>query len=591
MAQYAREDGGGQQGAPFGYSTEWPSGFNSVPDTLNQGAILNSNESAFISDFFSNPDAASMSNDNFSDLNWEPEAKVDTTAFGYSLDGFDQNSQTVSNPGVTLAGAKNGAYETHSNQQHTQMPMHSDSFANEAGQASEEDYNAASGLFNLSAHGHQQQGINNLAPGASWGNLSYPFLPQQDNNMHMQSPMTSSGRQSSNSHHSISQNQGFTQQQHHRRASQQHYAGMWPNQPLQHVPRSHHPLQNGTETEYRLFNQPHMRAAQPDHPRVQSFQNLPQVSFGTDNSFGSQGYHPPNGWADMQHEKSGNLVQVPLAAQAAARGRSHAPVFTPESFQRHIQRHSAPSDSALFHNTNSSPNHMGGLPMSSPTSTNYPHSHPFNQMAHRTTSGYNAGDEPETVDRQSRKRRKSQAEREEDAEYDPYTNVKASTKRVMKMEESEHEYEDDEHITTPSRMKAKASVKRRRSTVVARASPDSDDDDGSPAVRSDSGEPASSTRRKSRKSDARNNNLSEEQKRMNHIKSEKTRRDLIKIQYDTLDELVPALKGGKSGLSRADILKEIVDYLENTVSGNRTLSARLQMMGQGSAGAGGGGFG
>ncbi|KAK3725894.1 hypothetical protein LTR37_000042 [Vermiconidia calcicola] len=48
-------------------------------------------------------------------------------------------------------------------------------------------------------------------------------------------------------------------------------------------------------------------------------------------------------------------------------------------------------------------------------------------------------------------------------------------------------------------------------------------------MHSDSAEPASSTRRKSRKSDARNNNLSEEQKRMNHIKSEKTRRDLIKI--------------------------------------------------------------
>ena len=63
---------------------------------------------------------------------------------------------------------------------------------------------------------------------------------------------------------------------------------------------------------------------------------------------------------------------------------------------------------------------------------------------------------------------------------------------------------------------------------------------GSPSnMHADSAEPASSTRRKSRKSDARNNNLSEEQKRMNHIKSEKTRRDLIKIQYDTLDELVP----------------------------------------------------
>ncbi|KAF2768080.1 hypothetical protein EJ03DRAFT_250310, partial [Teratosphaeria nubilosa] len=58
---------------------------------------------------------------------------------------------------------------------------------------------------------------------------------------------------------------------------------------------------------------------------------------------------------------------------------------------------------------------------------------------------------------------------------------------------------------------------------------------------------------KSRRSKSRQN-LSEQEKRQNHILSEQRRRNIIKTGYAELDQLVPVLNGGKSGLSKADAL-------------------------------------
>ncbi|EMC96692.1 hypothetical protein BAUCODRAFT_51616, partial [Baudoinia panamericana UAMH 10762] len=46
--------------------------------------------------------------------------------------------------------------------------------------------------------------------------------------------------------------------------------------------------------------------------------------------------------------------------------------------------------------------------------------------------------------------------------------------------------------------------------------------------------------------------LTEEEKRRNHIRSEQNRRDIMKDNFGRINHLVPALNGGKSGLSRAD---------------------------------------
>ncbi|KAM4059922.1 helix-loop-helix DNA-binding domain-containing protein [Hirsutella rhossiliensis] len=133
--------------------------------------------------------------------------------------------------------------------------------------------------------------------------------------------------------------------------------------------------------------------------------------------------------------------------------------------------------------------------------------------------------------------------------------------------------------------------KRRKSENVREAADDDDDDDDdanstksgwkrrSKAERTGSSPPADAAangrRRKSTANGAKppRENLSEEQKRENHIRSEQKRRTLIKEGFDDLGELVPGLKGG--GFSKSTTLSMAAEWLEDLVRGNKTLSAQL----------------
>ncbi|EMF17772.1 uncharacterized protein SEPMUDRAFT_23294, partial [Sphaerulina musiva SO2202] len=57
-----------------------------------------------------------------------------------------------------------------------------------------------------------------------------------------------------------------------------------------------------------------------------------------------------------------------------------------------------------------------------------------------------------------------------------------------------------------------------------------------------------------RTSSRKKENLTDDQKRANHIISEKKRREIINQGYRDLNELTPALAMGKSGLSRSECL-------------------------------------
>jgi hypothetical protein len=61
-------------------------------------------------------------------------------------------------------------------------------------------------------------------------------------------------------------------------------------------------------------------------------------------------------------------------------------------------------------------------------------------------------------------------------------------------------------------------------------------------------------------------NLTEEQKRDNHIKSEQKRRNLIKKGFSDLHELVPELRNGS--LSKSSVLMEAANYLEKLLADN-----------------------
>lgn len=66
-------------------------------------------------------------------------------------------------------------------------------------------------------------------------------------------------------------------------------------------------------------------------------------------------------------------------------------------------------------------------------------------------------------------------------------------------------------------------------------------------------------------------NLTEEQKRENHIKSEQKRRSLIKEGYEDLSEIVPNLKEG--GYSKSVMLQMTTEWLLDLIAGNEQLSS------------------
>jgi hypothetical protein len=68
-------------------------------------------------------------------------------------------------------------------------------------------------------------------------------------------------------------------------------------------------------------------------------------------------------------------------------------------------------------------------------------------------------------------------------------------------------------------------------------------------------------------------NLSEEQKRENHIRSEQKRRTVIKEGFDDLCELVPGLKSG--GFSKSTMLAMSAEWLDELLKGNEILKAQL----------------
>lgn len=67
-------------------------------------------------------------------------------------------------------------------------------------------------------------------------------------------------------------------------------------------------------------------------------------------------------------------------------------------------------------------------------------------------------------------------------------------------------------------------------------------------------------------------NLTEEQKRSNHIQSEQKRRNLIKQGFDELHVLVPELRAG--GLSKSMVLTEAANYLDQLIAANNAMRQR-----------------
>ncbi|EPE07771.1 bhlh family transcription factor [Ophiostoma piceae UAMH 11346] len=117
-------------------------------------------------------------------------------------------------------------------------------------------------------------------------------------------------------------------------------------------------------------------------------------------------------------------------------------------------------------------------------------------------------------------------------------------------------------------LKSSASPPNLESIPERSVSQDGNDSSGAQA----SGTPTSASatkRRRSAQVKPPRENLSEEQKRENHIKSEQKRRTLIKTGFEDLGILVPGLDGGSH--SKSTMLMIAANYLEELLKGNKQL--------------------
>ncbi|QLI67402.1 uncharacterized protein G6M90_00g050120 [Metarhizium brunneum] len=152
--------------------------------------------------------------------------------------------------------------------------------------------------------------------------------------------------------------------------------------------------------------------------------------------------------------------------------------------------------------------------------------------------------------------------REEDPNAPPRKRRKSKNVRGTAVDE---DGDDDDDDATSSKSGRKRKTKSERS--ASGSEPPSDTTAGS-------------RRRKSGVNGAKpaRENLSEEQKRENHIRSEQKRRTLIKEGFDDLGELVPGLKGG--GFSKSTTLAMAAEWLDELLLGNKALAMQVSALEQ-----------
>ncbi|KAL5119025.1 hypothetical protein ACEQ8H_003154 [Pleosporales sp. CAS-2024a] len=121
---------------------------------------------------------------------------------------------------------------------------------------------------------------------------------------------------------------------------------------------------------------------------------------------------------------------------------------------------------------------------------------------------------------------------------------------------SEEEQEDDDDV--------KPAKKRRKNKPNKDSSPQKMARNGRNRKASTADD--SKKKRASAAQKLQRENLTEEQKRSNHILSEQKRRNLIKRGFDDLHDLVPEIRNG--GLSKSSVLTEAANFLETLIMDN-----------------------
>ena len=251
------------------------------------------------------------------------------------------------------------------------------------------------------------------------------------------------------------------------------------------------------------------------------------VRFGSDRDFNSHGYHAPVDPSSTEKVKEGNLTRVPFADQLAASLVNPAAKHpSTVSASGHTMVYPSPGSDVIFAASSSaSPHHWSAHPQA------------FSSLGPAADCPLDSSVFNATATTGSKRHRDS---------FD-LPDAAPPVRKVARTSSYAS------HLTTASDSSSAAlnttikPPRKRKPHAASTVGP-------TPTPRP---------------------NLTEEEKRQNHIRSEKTRRDLIKNSYDVLNALVPALKHGKSGLSRAEILREIAVMVDALCRGNDEMAVGL----------------
>lgn len=533
---------------------------------------MNQDQQSMMDDFFKHPDAAINSNDT---------APLQFHGFGLNDRGGDMNALGFQMPnGMDFATMSfNNSFHmpmpsVPRSAHHMSMPHLSqndvsggfDNFVHDYDRSSNLNNQqpithadeAATTLLSMSSRGqeHSQPATANELNASSWGNLNMGN-PTGYASEQLHSPAVSAGPSSGSTKTPMTPN--FPQQ----------YMGLAQAPQAQYQQQKLMPptsnAGNFQHTRHGSMNLGNPSNPMPGHQLQpwsmqqcavgQDFsQRRPSFpQYGSDQNFGQQGYQ--NTGYSVPEDKSDNLLNVPFANHAA--GVSRAPTAAGQQGRStrggsHQQRHSVPSN--LYQLSNAALAYQDSKAVASPTQT---------LSAGQFKSPHTIEGTPNFAT--SRKRRRSQIEGEVDASQGQSQVAGGGgrhTPITFKTEPTEH---DDAFATPPA-----SSNKRRKSIAHL--------DRGSRTASASPTTPAESTTVKASSSKKRRGepkpprlNLSDIQKRNNHIASEQKRRDAMKTNYEELHQFVPSLATGGHGLSRSEILQHTADHLQLLVQSNKSL--------------------
>ncbi|KAK3075335.1 hypothetical protein LTR53_001404 [Teratosphaeriaceae sp. CCFEE 6253] len=556
------EMGGHGMSTAFGYPADAQGVHSQIGRHDNRDSILDQNEVHELDDFFDNPPGAVMAQR--ADNSFSAGMPTDL-GMNYTYNHVPNGGMI--NPASTMSSTSPSYYQTHSYGQPMSAPPYLNGFQTPNHQhtsidnAEMEDVAAAS-LMTLSSAQHSQQmssfgapsmaawsalgdmqGVTNMAPGgglphvsrhsSSGSDMAYPVhttpaaLQRQQNYLEFQRTVQMTQAQAMQ--RSLAPVRAHSQGSDH---------GMyWPQ---------------GQLPQDLSANRPHVQAASG-------------FNFGTDPLVTGvpHGYNSASS-SNAHDGKAHNLMGVPGARQASEPDLAHAQAhFLNEQRRRAYQMQQGQNVARQFNSTLSSP--RSGLPPT-PSMLSPAQQQPGAQwggLAIGLPFGGANGEES-----QQRKRRRLQADRDDDAEYRPERRRTVSQRGSRAPKQEDMSEDDNSQPFTPSNGTA---AKRRKSAgrrTTSRSSPSSLADGTSPANASGS----TGKRKSSAKS---RQNLSNEEKRQNHILSEQKRRNVIRQAYHDIDLIVPILNDGKSGLSKAEQIKEIVAFLQSLMDGNGGMTAQV----------------